>query len=519
MLKTQWKLLAALAGCIVAAAACTSSNNGGSTAGGSAAGASNGSIPNTINIAIGAKPTGFDPFNDWGTSITEQVVQLYGGQLMTLAPDAERAVPQLAQSLTESADRKSWTAKLRPGLKFSDGTPLKASDVVASFNYAKNSAGPTGKFVLYNTVSSVTAPNDTTVVYHLKSPTSLIPFLLADPGSTIWPAADLKKGASFFKSPISAGKFKIDSFDPVSGRVELSANPNYYGVKPKVSKLVYTVVPDDGTRLEQLKNGTVDYAEDFDPTLKSQLTGDLHPETTISPGWARWFVFSDLSPITRNKNVRQAINLAINRQQIGATAFAGLATPLNGLPWNQASLRKTEPPIKQDVAKAKSLLAGTPCEHGCTIKVISPVTQNAPTDKVALVMQQQLRAIGIQLNIQPTPTAQVVESIKKPNFDAYDSTAQVGNPAPMTIALEEADPAADIYTSYALKYSSPRMHQLVAQMVSAPSDQIDAIGAKINAQFDKDLPFLSLVQAPTLYGSRLPSSVISVGLDYKLNIA
>lgn len=508
----RWQLLpvaAVLAGGLVACGSGSGSGSGSSN--------SSAKAPSILNIAVGQAPTGFDPFNNLELPV-EQIVQLYGAQLMGLTATGDSGVPQLAKSLTESADRMSWTATLRPGLKFSDGTPLTAADVVASFNYAKTSSGPTGKFVLYDTLSSVVAANPTTVVFKVKKPTSLIPYLLADPGSSIWPASGLAKGKSFFTQPISAGQYKIDSFDKVSGRVVLSRNPNYWGTQPKVTQIVYTVVPNDSTRLAQLKSGTVDVAENFAPTLRSQLTGSVHELTTLAPGTMNWLVFSDDSPITGNKNVRQAINLAIDRQQILQVATSGLGSTLNGIPWTQPELLKSQTPITQDVAKAKQLLQGTPCQNGCTVKVVQPVSANAPTSQIALVMQQQLKAIGVNLQIMNTPAAQVVSAIKSPNVDAYDSGAALGNPAPITVALEEVDPAADIFSSYALTYRSDAMHALVQQLVTAPQSEVNGIVAQINAQFAKDLPYLPLIQTPTLYGSRLPTSVVSVGLDSRLTV-
>lgn len=512
-MNVRWKLAPVIVLAAITTAAC-----GGASSGTSSTSTSASSVPTSIKIGISSLITGFDPFNDLGGG-GDQTTKLYGGQLMSLDAGGNPTINQLAKSLTESKDRKSWTAILRPGLKFADGTPLKASDVKASFAYAKAQSGPTGKFVLYDTISSIDTPNDTTVVFNLAHPTSLIPALLADPGSTIWPAADLAKGKKFFQKPTSAGPYEIQSFDPVSGRTVFVGNPNYWGTKPKVQTITYTVVPSDTTRLQQLKSGTIDYAENFAPSLKSQITGPgISAQTSFSYGQASWFVFSDDSPITGNKNVRHAINIAINRQQIINTAYAGVGTPLNGLPWDQSDLKSNDVPIKQDVAKAKLLLAGTPCANGCTLKVVSPVSGNNTTDPTGLVMQQQLKAIGISLKIEPTPIANVVATIKQPNFDAYDSGASVGNPSPITIALEEADPTADIFSSYALKYRAPQMHTLVQQLVSAPQSEVPGIAAKIDTQFDKDLPWLSLFAIPAVSGSRLPASVISVGLGGILTI-
>ena len=367
-MKAKWKAVPAVLACAIVLAGCSSSgkkasapssNGAAPSTNGAAASPSSGSaaVPSTLKIAVNVVSSGFDPLNNFETPV-DQIVKLYGGQLMSLKPDGGSGIDQLAQSLTESSDRMSWTAKLQPGLKFSDGTALTAADVVASFNYAEKNAGPSGRFVLYDTLSSVVAQDGSTVVFNLKQPTSLLPYLLADTASTIWPASGLAQGAAFFSHPISDGQYKIDTFDKVSGRVALSANPYYWGTKPKIQNIVYTVVPDDATRLAQAKSGAVDIAEYLDPSLQSQITGSIHPVTTTPFGETYWFIFSDDSPVTGNKQVRQAINLAVDRKQLIQVAFGGLGTPLNGIAWNQPDYLKSETPVVQDVAKAKQLLVG-----------------------------------------------------------------------------------------------------------------------------------------------------------------
>ena len=510
-MKSRSKLLPVVVFCAMVLSACTGS-------GGAETPSSKGlsATPSTLKIALNVAPTGFDPLNNFESPV-DQIVKLYGGQLMSLKPNGESGVNQLAESLTESTDRMSWTAKLRAGLKFSDGTALTPNDVVASFNYALKNSGPSGKFVLYDTLSSVVANGDTAIVFNLKKPTTLIPYLLADTASTIWPASSLSQGASFFSSPISAGQYTIDAFDKVSGRVSLSVNPHYWGTKPKIKRIVYTVVPDDGTRLAQAKSGAVDIAEYLDPNLQSQITGSVHPLTTSPFGMTYWFIFSDDSPITGNKQVRQAINLAIDRKQLIQVAFSGLGEPRDGIAWTQSQYLKSEPRVTPDVAKAKQLLAGTPCENGCTIKVIQQ--PQAPYSKMGIVLRQQLKAIGINMKVTTTTIAQEVTQIKKPIWDVYNSLAFLGNPAPITVGLMEVDPTADIFSSYAFPYRSEKMHSLVQQLVTAPEPQVEGIIEKINVLFAQDLPYISLLSSPFLYASRLADSVVSVGLGGYLDIA
>ena len=155
-------------------------------------------------------------------------------------------------------------------------------------------------------------------------------------------------------------------------------------------------------------------------------------------------------------------------------------------------------------------MSGTPCENGCTVKIIQE--PQAPYSKLGIVLQQQLKAIGINVQITTTSIAQEVDQIKKPVWDVYNSLALLGNPAPITVALEEVDPKADIFSSYAFPYRSDQMHTLVQQLVTAPESQVGGIVDKINALFAQDLPYLSLLSSPFLYASRLSDSVVSVGL-------
>jgi len=473
-------------------------------------------VPETLNIVAGNAAMGFDPLNSL-TGPVMQIAYFTSGRLMDLSPEGDAGVFELAEALEESEDRMSWTATLRSGLKFSDGSPITGADVVASFEYAQANSGPTGKFAIYDVIDKVVASSDTEIVFHVKQPNSLIPYLLADTGSTIYPASGLAQGDSFFLKPISAGPYKMDAFDEVSGKTELSVNENYWGTAPKIKKIVYTVVADSTTRLAQLTSGGAQIALDFPPAMYSQITGDVRALESPSFGAANWFVFSDESPITGDKKVRHALNLAIDREQIISVANGGLGSPNNGIPWVQEDLLSSQTPIKRNVDEAKKLLVGTPCESGCTLRVLQPVSDAQPTNQIALVLQQQLKEIGIDMQIMNTPGAQIVEALQKPGtFDAYNSAAAVGNPAPATIALMEVDPAADIFSSYELHYTSPKMGELVKQIVSAPAEETPAIAAQINALFEEDLPYLSMIATPQLFASTLADSVVTVTYDGRL---
>lgn len=177
-----------------------------------------------------------------------------------------RPQPSLATSYSQAADQLSWTFKLRPGVTFSNGTPLTAKDVAFSLDLARK-----GLYLgsLYAAITSVTAPDPGTVVITLKTPDPALldKLTLVTAGVVPDNYGGLPK-AAFWKRPTASGAWQIQSF--TAGRsVKVVPNPRYWGAKPYLQSVTVELVTNANTRLLQLLNGQ---AQLIETPANAQLT-------------------------------------------------------------------------------------------------------------------------------------------------------------------------------------------------------------------------------------------------------
>lgn len=486
----------------LALAGCGASSSQGSTA-------QSTTIPNQITIADDQVVTGLDPIVNEDYEF-DQVTLLWGGYLTTYGPGA----PELASTVTSSDDYKVWTVTLRPGVRFSDGAPIQASDVVASFERIAKTPGTDSDIFMgpfFTDLSSVTADGRSTTVFKFALPEPDFAKQVSIPEFAILPASGIAKGAAFWKHPISAGRYVIDSADLVDGSFRFSLNPYYPLAHPKVKTIVLMSVPDPATRLAELKSGEIQYAENIPGDYIPQITGNLR----LDP--APWFGgFVGLEPnlqkgaLLSNVRIRQAINLAVNRQQISQTALGGdiAGRPLYGIPWTQTAATPGVAPFPQSITKAKALLKGTPCQDGCTLDTTYNTNQVWQLPAGVQVLAQQLKKIGITLALHGT----------------------LENGSPYTAGWElrfwvlgdydnSATFLSNLYVGEAyLKaegFSDPVLSALAAKIAVASPAQLPALVDAANKAFAQYLPEISLTTLTYVGATSLPKSVMTnTGVAY-----
>ncbi|MBB2933458.1 peptide/nickel transport system substrate-binding protein [Amycolatopsis bartoniae] len=476
-------------------------------------GAGTGGVPTTVRVAYEAPISTLDPLRS-GSFADQQVQYLINGQLTKFGAGNDLGQPSLAQRVTESADRLTWTAVLRPDLVFSDGTPITAEDVVASFRRVLDD--PAGsKLPEYTDLKNVTSPGPGTVTFTLSRPRASFSGILAQNSATIYPAAGLRQGQAFFAKPVSAGRYQVDSADFVAGHIVLSANPHYPGTPQKVRRVEFTLVPDAATRLAQLQNAEVDYAHNLPTNLIPQMRGAVHQQNSTFPG-GMIPLFLNYAGIMGNTNVRQAINLAVDRDQISRAALAGVMQPKYGFfPADQVS---GQPKTTRNVAEAKRLLNGTPCEHGCTVKFLLLPDFNWQIPPVTTVVQQNLKDIGIDVQLLTTPISTFAKRTQQGGFDGFVLTPASLIDRPDLVAARQLDPAGSYNTSYHLNVAAPQLHDLVQQLEVAPAAQQPAIAQQAEQVFARELPFIPLTELTFVSGSRLPAEQLSTTLGWYLNL-
>lgn len=504
--RRTWALVIGLAVVALAVAGCGGSSNPTSSSTQRDKDALSRSVPSQITLADDQVVKSLDPIvnSDYEYG---QLTLLWGGFLTHYGSGQ----PELAATLSPSNNFKAWTVNLQTGVKFSNGAPVTSQDVVASFErLAKMKAIESDFFAgaFYTNLSSVTAKGDSTVIVNFKVPFPDFAKQVSMPDFVILPASGISQGASFWKHPISAGRYQVQSADLVNGNFTLSVNPNYPGTLPKVKVVVVKGVPDPATRLAQLKSGEIDYAENLPGNYLPQITGKLRVDPApwfggslfLAPNVHKGQVLSDV-------RIRQAINLAINREQISRTALGGdiAGRPLYGIPWSQDNSPPNVAPFPQDLAKAMALLKGTACENGCTIKTIYWTDAVWQLPVTIQVVAQQLKQIGINLQLDGIPVS-AGSPYTQPGWQLAMNFGGEYDNSPSTISAYFITGG---WEPTSTGFSDPAMTAFGQQMAVAGPSQLPALAQQSNKLFAQNMPVINLTTLTYLAGTSLPASVLT----------
>jgi peptide/nickel transport system substrate-binding protein len=314
----------------------------------------------TWGVHIALAPTYFDPAETPGLITPFMVLYALHDAVIKPMPDRPWA-PSLAESWTQSKDGLVWEFVLRKNVRFHNGEMVTAEDVKFSFERYRGTAAK----LLHDKVAAVEAVEPSRVRFKLKKPwPDFLTFYATPATGAAWvvPKKYVEKVGDdgFKKAPVGAGPYKFVSFKP-GVELVLEAHEGYWRKAPNVKTLVLRVVPDEATRLAALKRGEVDIAY--------SITGPLAEELKRSPGLAlkptympftSWLVPVDQwdpkSP-WHDRRVRQAANLAIDREAINQASYLGLSKVTASIVPHQMDYFWQPPSARYDVAQAKKLLA------------------------------------------------------------------------------------------------------------------------------------------------------------------
>src|SRR6266581_753466 len=297
-------------GAVILMAGCGSSGGSGGSSGGT--GGSAGGPVHGGNLTFAAvqdaqsmnATTVFDNNSIW---IFEQIFQT----LYTVTNSGKGVVPQLATGYKVSADKKTYTFTLRPGVKFSTGKPLTSADV--KFSLDQNTKASQGWGFINTAIKSVDAPSPETVVVHLKYPWAPLLADLSIFANGIVPANyGGETEAQFYNHPVGTGPFKWDYWHKGSA-LRLVRNSLYWEKgKPYLNSITWTDVPNDNTRQLQLKGGQAQIdqfpAWSTVASLKAAQGVNMH---LFNSTQTNYMAFNELRKPFQDVHVRRAIPLGI----------------------------------------------------------------------------------------------------------------------------------------------------------------------------------------------------------------
>ena len=324
--------------------------------------------------------------------------------------------PALALSW-RAVDPTTWEFKLRKGAKFHDGEPFNAESVKFSFDRMldPNTHWPgAGGLRL---IKTVTAVNDDTVRFATSQPWPSMPRFLGYYGMIV-PQGYLKQNGddALVRHPVGTGPYRFVRWVK-DDRVEVEANPEYWGGRPKISRVVFRVIPTDAPRVAELLAGSVQLANLLPPELFSPLQISSKTKLVIGKSLSVFFVIYNLVNIAKDKpladpRVRQALNYAINRQAILASVMHKVGAPAatfctEVMEGCDASIA----PFPYDPNKARALLREAGYANGFEFS-ISGTSGTYPGDRdIVLAVADQLNRVGVRTRVNTTEVGVQLQAV------------------------------------------------------------------------------------------------------------
>ena len=447
--------------------------------------------PNTLVMVIESSPTNLDP--RVGVDAQSQRIDELLFDSLIRRDDHFDLQPWLAERW-EIPDPLTYIFHLRHGVRFHDGQPMTSRDVKWTFDSLLKGKLRSPKTSTYAPVDRVDAPDDYTVVFHLKEPFAPLLWNLSDAAIGIVPYGS---GDSFNRHPIGSGAFRFVSAQQ-DKNVIVERNPDYWATPAKLSRVEFKVIPDATTSALELRKGSADVAINS-LVADTVVTLERDPNLTVmqSPGTIYAYLAMNLrDPILKDVRVRRAIAYAINVEPIIHYLLRDEARPAYSvLPPQHWAYDGDVKRYPHDPERARQLLneAGYHAVNGVRFHITMKTSTDATTRLLAAVFQQQLREVGIALDIRTFEFATFFADVTKGAYQIHSLRWVGGN----------LDP--DIYehvfdtASFAPKranrtfYSNPRVDELIREGRSTLDQQKrKAIYDDIQQIVAEDLPYINL---------------------------
>lgn len=395
-------------------------------------GGGSGEAPETFIFARGSDAERLDPADvDDGESV-DTMMPVFEG-LVRFRPGTLEVEPWLAESYSISNDGLVYTFRIRPGIRFHDGVPLDAETAAFSFRRQMDPGHPahfeSASFPywrdFYSMIETVDTPEPMTLRLRLSEPNApLLRSLAAFPVWLVSPGSFEAFGERMARHPVGTGPYRFVEWRP-NEAVILERNADYWGpFEPGFERLVLRVIPDNTSRLLELRSGSVHGINGIQPAEAQSLSRDPRFTVYREPGMnVGYLAMSALSPKMQAVELRRAIALAIDKEAVvrlaldghGAVANYPLPPGLPGYPDEGG-----EVPLRHDPEAARAILEAHPELTGQTLTL---ATTSAPRPyfpdpvRVASLVRSDLEAIGLKVRIETREWNSHLERVRRGDFD------------------------------------------------------------------------------------------------------
>ena len=384
--------------------------------------------PNTLVMLIESSPANLDPRIGVDAQ-SERIDNLIYDDLLSRGDNLDVA-PGLAERW-EIPDPLTYIFHLHHPVTFHDGRPLTSRDVKWTFDSLITGKIRSAKAAAYRFVDRIDAPDDSTVIFHMKEPDAALLWNLSDGAIGIVP---FNSGNEVTTHPVGSGPFKFVSSE-TDKDVIIERNDDYWGEKAKLLRVRFAVVPDATTEALELRKGTGDLTINaLTPDTVHTLEHEPFLAVEHAPGTEiQYLGFNLRDPILKDVRVRQAIAYALDRRPMIQYLWGGWAQPARSvLPPQSWAYNGNVPAYDHDPEKARALLdaAGYPATNGVRFHIAMKTSTTESTRLMVAVIQQQLREVGIVLDIRSFESATFLADVIHGAFQLYGLRWVGGNQDP-----------------------------------------------------------------------------------------
>ena len=448
--------------------------------------------PNTLVMVIESSPTNLDP--RVGVDAQSERIDTLLFDSLVRRDDHFNLKPWLADSW-EIPNAQTYIFHLHHGVHFHNGQLLTARDVKWTFDSLLSGKLRSAKTSTYAPVEDIDAPDDYTLVFHLKEPFAPMLWNLSDGAIGIVPYGS---GGDFNRKPIGSGPFRFVRAQ-MDKEVIIERNPDYWAAPAKLERVEFKVIPDATTRALELRKRSADIALNSlvaDTVVALERDRDL--TVTQSPGTIYAYLAMNLrDPILRDVRVRRAIAYAINVQPIIHYLLRDQARPAYSvLPPQHWAYDADVAKYPHDPARARQILddAGYHATKGIRFHLTLKTSTDESTRLLAAVLQQQLREAGIALDIRTFEFATFFADVTKGAYQMH-SLRWVGGSNLDPDIFEHVFDSGSFAPKRANRtfYSNPRVDALIRESRSTVDQQKrKVIYDEVQRIIAEDLPYINL---------------------------
>jgi peptide/nickel transport system substrate-binding protein len=422
----------------------------------------------SVTLGVEQDIAGFDPITVGVYDTGQEAAAALIFETLTKLDDQGKPVPGLALSWTHSDDFKTWTFKLRPGVKFQDGSDFNAEAVAFNLQRQMDPNNHCRCAAYLTHIERVEAADPLTVVYHLKFPQPNLPAIAAPAAVNNpihSPKAIKELGAEYNRHPVGTGPFRLKSWQS-GDRIVLERNPDYWDKsKPYLDEIVIRPLPDNVARFASIQSGETDiiWTDRAEDILKAKKNPNLAVHEYAGSG-AQVYAFNTKIAPFDDMRVRQALRYALDLKTYSEAEWAGLWKPAKD-PYGPGSFVqcKDSGALPFDPEKAKALLK----EYGKPVQFKMVVTATPRGREIGQIFQEMWHNVGAEVTIDQIDQTALVTKAFRRDFQL----------TPWRI-IDLADPDPQMYANFhtgspvnLASYSNPEVDKLLDEARSSADQE------------------------------------------------